>query len=812
MAFLTDRTLTTGLTTSDLIHIVNPNDTSQNPAGSSYKATLGQFVSLIPPFTGGSGNCITDFYVTNIYGCSPITIHSETNFNGSTASGTLSFAQGQITTAPGNYSHSQGRLTNSIGDWSHSEGRATNSTGTYSHAEGVGTLSSGNSSHSEGDGTESSGFASHAEGQDTNALGNAAHSEGRETLAYEYAAHSEGYQTSAMTLYSHSEGYQTIAYGLGSHVEGYGSVSNGNYQHVQGQFNLTSSTQSAFIIGNGSDDLNRSNLVYAAGNQVDVYGDLIVTGLTQTNGITSTSRITFPQRTIGSAYTATTDDFMIDVSGGTFSVTLPSAIGIKGRILAISNNGTGLVTVQPILGQTIDGKSYISLGLTNALQLSSDGVNWTTISYNLSTINSSTGVFSYTGATTASTTSFYVSPVKGWIVDEVSNPLSPQLIYIDYTGGTHTAIYVTSSTQTWFYITSGNTIAQSNIPLTEQQRRENIFLGKLGHANKTSIVNVFNSPDQLLSPIAQLRDMFDPIQYINGGIYPSANGVNLNFNTSAAYLYGLGINFTNNILQPNSFYVSGNSPTTFQYRTQTGGTAANTTLIDPNNYDVGGVVTAVGGGANASTNQRIFVLANGQIRVQYGQTVYNTLAEAIAGSQTETFNTFSNFATNGILIGILSVTKATTNLSDTTKARFLFASKFGETIGAAGGLSTTTLQQAYNNSVTPEIVTSVALGAFTIKNGTGNPDSSTNVLEGLTATNGITSVIRADGAITGTSFSGHSFYSSGSTGYNQLILKTTYTPSGTTDTNGVVGDIAWDTSYIYVKTSGGWKRSSLGTW
>jgi hypothetical protein len=79
MAFLTDRTLATGVTVNDLIHIVVTGDTSQNPAGSSFKATLGQFVNILPTFTGGSGNCITDFYVTNIYGCSPITIKSETN-------------------------------------------------------------------------------------------------------------------------------------------------------------------------------------------------------------------------------------------------------------------------------------------------------------------------------------------------------------------------------------------------------------------------------------------------------------------------------------------------------------------------------------------------------------------------------------------------------------------------------------------------------------------------------------------------------------------------------------------------------------
>jgi hypothetical protein len=50
-----------------------------------------------------------------------------------------------------------------------------------------------------------------------------------------------------------------------------------------------------------------------------------------------------------------------------------------------------------------------------------------------------------------------------------------------------------------------------------------------------------------------------------------------------------------------------------------------------------------------------------------------------------------------------------------------------------------------------------------------------------------------------------------STGYNQLRMRTSYTPTGTSDTNGNVGDIAWDDTYIYIKTSAGWKRAQLGT-
>ncbi len=61
MAFLTDRVLAIGVTANDLIHIVITGDTSQNPAGSSYKATMGQVLDLINPttITGGTYNPAT---------------------------------------------------------------------------------------------------------------------------------------------------------------------------------------------------------------------------------------------------------------------------------------------------------------------------------------------------------------------------------------------------------------------------------------------------------------------------------------------------------------------------------------------------------------------------------------------------------------------------------------------------------------------------------------------------------------------------------------------------------------------------------
>lgn len=507
---------------------------------------------------------------------------------------------------------------------------------------------------------------------------------------------------------------------------------------------------------------------------------LNVTGLTTTNGLTSTGAITFPQKTVSNTYTITDTDYMVDISGGTFNVQLTTAVGVQGRLLAIKNNGGGAVTILPYGSERIDDKLLLILSETNAVQLVSNGSQWVILGQDRSTVNNSTGVFQFSGLSKVSSTQFSVARVRGWIVDTTSNPLSPQILYVDYSGGTHTDLYVNTAFETYIYLTSGATIGQSPSPLTEQQRRQNIFLGKVGHPEKTSINLVFNQPDFVLSPLAQLRDVFTPINLINGGVYPSPNGANLTFNSSAGYIYGLGINFISDTLSPNTLYVPGQSPCTFQYRTQTGGSVTNVTNIDPTKWDVGGVVTNLSG--TKTTNQRIYLLQNGTFRVQYGQTQYNQLSAAIAGIQTESFTVFPNFRNNAILIGILSIVSSCTDLSDTTKAQFFLVSKFGETVGAAGGVGTTTLQQAYNNSSDPEITINSTLDGLSIKNGTGNADNVTPLLQGQNTAGTVTSFIRADGA-----FSGNSIYGttvSATTYYNLPVSGLTQGSNITITNNG----------------------------
>ena len=78
-----------------------------------------------------------------------------------------------------------------------------------------------------------------------------------------------------------------------------------------------------------------------------------------------------------STYTATTSDYLIDCTTGTFTVNLPDALLNVGRILIIKNSGTGTITVDGSGTQTIDGAATYSLSAQWAtVQIMCDGNNW----------------------------------------------------------------------------------------------------------------------------------------------------------------------------------------------------------------------------------------------------------------------------------------------------------------------------------------------------------------------------------------------------------------------------------------------------
>lgn len=344
------------------------------------------------------------------------------------------------------------------------------------------------------------------------------------------------------------------------------------------------------------------------------------------------------------------------------------------------------------------------------------------------------------------TSTFSISDGNGVIVDAYTSPNAPVVYEVSWTGLSNIAVTnIATETQTYVFLDNTGAVIQTNVEPTDAQHRDYIFLGQLAHTNFTSVTTVISTPDVMASPVNQLRDLEKAIGVINDGNSVYANGANLNLNKTAGILYMNGINFYTDNKTPSEKSYAAATGISWRYRTQDG-SGSTVSAIDPNNYDLAGTITALIG--TQATNQRVYLTIGGNVVIQYGQTVHASLVDAIAGLSSETFVVYPNLETAS-LIGVIAVERNTTDLTNTAKARFLSVSKFGEVTGSAAGISVSTLQNAYNNSTTPEILTDATRGAVTVKRGSA-ADTDT-IYEGLNGAGSTTFSVKGDGTVTAVS-------------------------------------------------------------
>jgi hypothetical protein len=287
--------------------------------------------------------------------------HAEGRFT--TAYGLWSHAEGQYTTASGYYSHAEGQQTKTLNDNSHAEGTYTTTNGIASHAEGSGTTTIGDSSHAEGNSTSTGqlGYIAlyNVPGQyqlspaygdvsgqfstgnyiildDTNIndtygkiamLINSASWDGTNTnvslvdtsiSASDFKIGIVGVPFPSLAnysisgVYAHSEGSITQAVGDYSHTQGYYTVAAVDGQSVVGRYNIPTNGKHAFIVGNGSSNASRSNLLLVSGSEVQITGSLIASGSTYLRGLIDTAQ---------------SNVITIDTSTGQLYYTASSAIG-----------------------------------------------------------------------------------------------------------------------------------------------------------------------------------------------------------------------------------------------------------------------------------------------------------------------------------------------------------------------------------------------------------------------------------------------------------------------------------------------------
>lgn len=282
-------------------------------------------------------------------------------------------------------------------------------------------------------------------------------------------------------------------------------------------------------------------------------------------------------------------------------------------------------------------------------------------------------------------TKFDITAAVVGYTDYTVNPAAPTRYVLQV--GPFSAVTVTDLSITATYIgiqMPGGTVVQQSSPYTATQTRTIVPLGAV-ISNGVNLIAVNNLPIVIRAGINQIQDFMAAIGPINiSGNKITPDGVNLQLDKSAGVVFKQGANFNNDPFNPHGLSLAALNAFNFQYRLSDGTQFAATNAVDPNNYESPLGTLAPVTAANRFTIQRFTVFTSNLVRAQYGQFVYNTMAEAESALATESFVTETNIAENGILLAFLIVQDGATDLSDPTQAKFIPASKFGGPVGTGG--------------------------------------------------------------------------------------------------------------------------------
>lgn len=130
--------------------------------------------------------------------------------------------------------------------------------------------------------------------------------------------------------------------------------------------NLTDSVATSFASDSGSATPSSNILTLSGGVNVQ----------TSASGSTITINAVSEVTSKTGAYTAGADDYFINCTANTFTVTLPKASSLSGKIYQIKNSGNGTITIDGDGSETIDGDLNQSLIQDESMTIISNGSNW----------------------------------------------------------------------------------------------------------------------------------------------------------------------------------------------------------------------------------------------------------------------------------------------------------------------------------------------------------------------------------------------------------------------------------------------------
>jgi hypothetical protein len=264
--------------------------------------------------------------------------------------------------------------------------------GIYSTAMGYGTIASGEYSTAMGYRTTASGILSTAMGSDTiasgyisTAIGNYVTASGPRSIAMGSDATASGDYSTAMGAYTIASGNISTAMGYFTTAQPYASLAIGRYNVVSGDSANWVPTEPLFIIGNGTDESNRSNAMTVLKNgNVGIGTSTPEAKLHSLSAGTTQLKLGYDASNYNDFTVQNNGDLQIATNGGAATLALTASgrvgIGITAPNTALDVNGAFSMRGMsaPAASPAGQGRLYFD-STANKLKFSENGVAYENI-------------------------------------------------------------------------------------------------------------------------------------------------------------------------------------------------------------------------------------------------------------------------------------------------------------------------------------------------------------------------------------------------------------------------------------------------
>lgn len=324
-----------------------------------------------------------------------------------------------------------------------------------------------------------------------------------------------------------------------------------------------------------------------------------------------------------------------------------------------------------------DSRSFrISVGTPRTVDLFETGVG---------TLATGTIAGSHITASLTNPRAITIPETVGYVVDHSTSEFNPVVtrVHMPAQDAVLTTTAELTRTVTWWLATSAGAVIKQATRPTPEQRRTHIVLGASAYSPTLDMITSLRPQTQILpqqgNQLDDLMDSLGPFSLTGNAITPNTN---LTFQKSDGSMFTRGFRYNESPNNPHQNPLPAQNPTQFRYGTQSTTLFPSTTVtnVDVANYDVGGVITPVPGGANTTTIQRVWAIATSttvmQIGIQYGQLTFSSLTSALDRIGQAGYVSNPTFLDLGAVIGYLVVIKSATNLADPAQAIVVSAGKF----------------------------------------------------------------------------------------------------------------------------------------